>query len=378
MLDKHAMDVLSDVLRVVRLSGAVFFNAEFSSPWAITSPQREELACMILPTAECVSLFHVVVDGECWCRCTDHPEVHLTAGDIVVLPHSHPHDMSSHKLGPQKGAEPTPVGEIMPQGTSDALPTVRHGGGGKKSRFVCGYLQCDQRFSPLIGSLPTMMVLRRSDRYTSVETVKTDGLRRSPIGQSTDTWLSTTLNYMINEASSSAPGNATMLERLTELVFVEILRQYMKQLPEGQSGWLSGLNDPYVGTALRLMHEDPARNWTVEDLARETAISRSALAQKFSDMIGDSPMHYLAVWRVELAKQMLRGGRRGIPEIADSVGYESEAAFNRAFKRLTGSPPATWRKVKTVASEAERFGPRTNKLNKNSSSSAVEGSVSRI
>lgn len=323
------------------MSGSVFFNAEFSSPWAISSPRGESLAAMILPTAEYVSLFHILVDGEGWFRCAGHSEVHLTSGDVIVFPHAHPHDMSNHG-----GTDPTPIGAIMPGETGPILARVRHGGGGKTARFVCGFLQCDQRFNPLIGSLPTMMVLRRSDGYSAVETVDPDGQRPAAVGRGTETWLSTTLDYAVNEAASDAPGNVTMLERLTELIFVEILRQYMNQLPEGRSGWLAGLNDPYVGKALRLLHEEPGRDWTVEDLARETAISRSALAQRFTDLIGDSPMHYLARWRIELAKQMLREGILGVPEIAERVGYESEAAFNRAFKRIVGSPPAAWRKVK--------------------------------
>jgi AraC-like DNA-binding protein len=338
------MDVLSDVLRVVRLSGAVFFNAEFSAPWSISSPQGRDLASMILPTAECVSLFHVLVDGECWFRSEGYPQVRLTSGDVIVFPHAHPHDMSSHK-----GGETTPIGTLIPGESGDTLASVSHGGGGKKSRFVCGYLQCDQRFGPLIGSLPTMMLLRRANRYALVETVDADGQRPSPVAEGADTWLSTTLEYAIREAKSEAPGNATMLERLTELIFVEILRQYMKQLREGQPGWLAGLGDPYVGKALRLMHEAPERDWTVEELAREAAISRSALAQRFTNVIGDSPKHYLASWRIELAKRMLREGLHPIPEIADRVGYESEAAFNRAFKRITGSPPATWRRVRSAA-----------------------------
>jgi len=268
----------------------------------------------------------------------------MTSGDLIVFPHAHAHNMSSHR-----GADPTPIGMLISDATADDVARVSHGGGGQKSRFICGYLQCDQRFGPLIGALPTMMVLRSENRYTSVETISADRSGPSMVGEGTDGWLSTTLDYAIREATTEAPGNATMLERLTELIFVEILRQYMRLLPEGEAGWLAGLNDPYVGRALRLMHEEPARDWTVEALSRETAISRSALAQRFTDLIGESPMRYLASWRIELAKGMLREGHFGIPEIGERVGYESEAAFNRAFKRITGSPPATWRKIKVAA-----------------------------
>ena len=156
------------------------------------------------------------------------------------------------------------------------------------------------------------------------------------------TWLSTTLKFTVHEARSGHPGNDAMLGRLTELMFVEILRQYMQQLPPDNSGWLSGLNDPCVGKALRLMHAEPARNWTVDELAREAAVSRSVLAGRFTDLVGDSPTKYLANWRIQLAKQMLREGRASILEVATKV--DSEAAFNRAFKRATGTPPAAWRK----------------------------------
>ena len=166
----------------------------------------------------------------------------------------------------------------------------------------------------------------------------------------TGTWLGTTIKFTINEARSSRPGNTALLGRLTELMFVEILREYMQQLPEDHGGWLAGLNDPHVGKALRLLHASPMRNWTVGELSREAAISRSALAERFTQLVGEAPMRYLANWRMQLAKQMLREGKHSIQEVATRVGYESEAAFNRAFKRATGSPPATWRMVSTIPS----------------------------
>ena len=172
-----------------------------------------------------------------------------------------------------------------------------------------------------------------------------DGKRPSKVPSGVETWLSTTLRYTISEARSARPGRLTMLGRLTELMFVEILRLYMQQLPDGQTGWLAALNDRQIGKAMRLMHEDPAKPWTVTELARSAAISRSALAQRFTEMIGTSPIHYLTGWRIQLAKQMLRDGTYSIPEVASRVGYESEAAFNRAFKRLAGAPPAAWRRA---------------------------------
>jgi AraC family transcriptional regulator, alkane utilization regulator len=333
------MDVLSDVLRVVRLSGAVFFTADFSSPWAIESPIPELLASAVIPEAECVVLFHILVDGECEVECQGHPETTMAAGDVIVFPHGDQHTMRSHGA-----ATPTPLTSIFSPGRYDEPPQLSFGGGGRTSRFVCGYLNCDQRFSPLVEALPTMLLVRSRDNYSAIEAVDACGSRPTVVPQGSSTWLGTTLKFTINEAKAARPGNAAMLGRLTELMFVEILREYMQRLPDNEGGWLAGVNDAHVGKALRLLHADPQRSWTVEELAREVAVSRSVLAQRFTELVGEAPMRYLANWRMQLAKQMMREGARNIQDVATRVGYDSEAAFNRAFKRATGSPPATWRK----------------------------------
>ncbi|MGE5204882.1 MAG: AraC family transcriptional regulator [Chlamydiota bacterium] len=343
------MDILSDVLRVVRLSGAVFFTAEFSSPWALDSPNPELLASIVLPDAECVVLFHILTEGECFILCKAHAPVKMEAGDVIIFPHGEPHTMCSHI-----GMKATPMGAVFSQSSTDATPQLAFGGGGQKSRFICGYLNCDQRFNPLVSALPAMLVVRSGNDYAAVEVIGHNGTRPTQVPQGSGTWLSTTLKFTISEARAARPGNAAMLGRLTELMFVEILRQYMQQLPLGQHDWLAGLNDVPVGKVLRLLHANPAHEWTVSQLARETAISRSALAERFTQLIGLSPMRYLTEWRMQLAKQMLRDGASSIAEIALRVGYESEAAFNRAFKRSTGSPPASWRKraMSAIASVA--------------------------
>jgi AraC-like DNA-binding protein len=333
------VDVLSDVLRVVRLSGAVFFTADFSSPWAIESPMPGMLAAAVMPQAECVVLFHILVDGRCEVVCPDHPMTTMEAGDVVVFPRGEQHVMRSHPT-----ARTTPLASVFSPGTYDEPPQLTFGGGGHTSRFVCGYLNCDQRFSPLVEALPTMLLVRSRDDYSAIEAIDGGGSRPTTVPQGSGTWLGTTLKFTVNEARNGRPGNAAILGRLTELMFVEILREYMQRLPADQGGWLAGLNDPYVGKALRLMHANPARDWTVDDLGREAAVSRSVLAQRFTDLVGETPMRYLANWRMQLAKQMMRDGAGSIQEVATRVGYDSEAAFNRAFKRATGSPPATWRK----------------------------------
>ena len=333
------MDVLSDVLRVVRLSGAVFFTADFSAPWALESPIPEMLASAVMPEAECVVLFHILVEGECEVVCQGHPVTTMETGDVIVFPRGDQHTMRSHGA-----ATPTPLASIFSPGGYDEPPKLSYGGGGRTSRFVCGYLNCDQRFSPLVQALPTMLLVRSRDDYSAIDAVDGSGSRPTVVPQGSGTWLGTTLKFTINEARAARPGNAAMLGRLTELMFVEILREYMHRLPANQGGWLAGLNDAHVGKALRLLHANPTRNWTVGELARESAISRSALAERFTELVGDAPIRYLANWRMQLAKQMLREGAH-VQEVATRVGYESEAAFNRAFKRATGSPPAAWRRL---------------------------------
>jgi AraC-like DNA-binding protein len=337
------MDVLSDVLRVVRLSGAVFFTADFSSPWAVESPMPEMLASAVMPEAECVVLFHILVEGACEVVCQGHPVTTMEGGDVVVFLRGDQHTMRSHRA-----ATPTPITSILSMGKYDEPQLLSYGGGGGTSRFVCGYLNCDQRFSPLVEALPTMLVVRGRDDYSSMEAVDASGSRSTVLPQGSGTWLGTTLKFTINEARTARPGNAAMLGRLTELMFVEILREYMHRLPAAQGGWLGGLNDEHVGKALRLLHANPVRDWTVDELAREVAVSRSVLAQRFTELVGDTPMRYLANWRMQLAKQMMREGARNIQEVAARVGYDSEAAFNRAFKRATGSPPAAWRKQSLI------------------------------
>jgi len=333
------MDVLSDVLRVVRLSGSVFFTADFSLPWAIESPIPEKLASAVIPQAECVVLFHILVDGQCEVACQGHPLMTMESGDVVVFPRGDQHTMRSHG-----SVKPTPILSVFSPGQYDEPPQLSHGGGGSTSRFVCGYLNCDQRFSPLVEALPTMLLVRSRDDYSAIEAVDAKGSRPTVVPQGSGTWLGTTLKFTINEARAARPGNAAMLGRLTELMFVEILREYMQRLPASEGGWLAAVNDVHVGKALRLMHTDPVHDWSVEELAKEVAISRSVFAQRFTELLGEAPMRYLANWRMQLAKQMLRDGAGNVQEVATRVGYDSEAAFNRAFKRATGSPPAAWRK----------------------------------
>lgn len=225
------------------------------------------------------------------------------------------------------------------------MPRLDHGGGGAATRFVCGYLHCDQAFNPLIGALPTLLYVSGRDgsgRPARSEAETAEG--RGVVRVGADGWLATTLQHTVEEADGTHPGSSAMLARLTELLYLDVLRRYMQLLPSGHSGWLAGVKDPEVGRALRLLHSRPERPWTVEELAREVGVSRSALAQRLSELAGEAPMRYLTGWRIQLAKHLILQTGLPIAEVAARVGYESEAAFNRAFKRHVGVPPVAWRK----------------------------------
>jgi len=334
------MDVLSDVLRVVRLTSAVFFTARFSSPWSVESPPPDQLARSVKLRAESISLFHVLVEGQCWISMEGHASLRMEAHDVIIFPHGDPHVMSSHV-----GARPRPLSALLPSQPSEEIPQLDFGGGGEATRFVCGYLHCDQRFNPLIGALPTMLIVCGRDSAGHGEPSEGERARRPGVVLvDADGWLASTLLHTIEEADGTYPGSSAMLARLTELLYVEVLRRYMRQLPSGHTGWLAGVKDPEVGRALRLLHARPERQWTVEDLAREVGVSRSGLAQRFTEIIGEAPMRYLTGWRIQLAKHLIVQADLSIAEVADRVGYESEAAFNRAFKRHVGVPPVAWRK----------------------------------
>jgi AraC family transcriptional regulator, alkane utilization regulator len=336
------MDVLSDVLRVVRLTSAVFFTARFSSPWSIESPPPDQLARSLSLRAESIAMFHVLVEGQCWISFGDHPPIRMEASDVLIFPRGDPHVLSS-----PVGARPRPIGSLLPSQHSEEIPQLDYGGGGAATRFVCGYLHCDQAFNPLMGALPTLLYV--SGRDGASERLRSEGGREAAqrpgvVLVDAEGWLATTLRHTIEEADAMDPGSSAMLARLTELLYLDVLRRYMQQLPSGHMGWLAGVKDPEVGRALRLLHARPDRAWTVEDLAHEVGVSRSGLAQRFTELTGEAPMRYLAGWRIQLAKHLMLQATLPIAEVADRVGYESEAAFNRAFKRHVGAPPVTWRK----------------------------------
>ncbi len=332
------MDVLSEVLRVVRLSGVIHFNAEFSAPWAFISSTPAALRTRI--GAESVTPFHVFVGGHCFVRVGEFAPIRIETGDVIILPRGDQHVMASDLAVP-----PVPSRDVYPAPSQERISLARYGGGGAVARFICGFLHSDQRFDPLLNSLPPALCVRTRLEGLMLETLAPDGWSTQRLSNAHEAGLwQSSLQYLIRETAEPGPGNRAVLARLSEFLFMEVLRWQLRSSAERGFGWLGGLHDPHVGRALQLMHAAPARDWTVGSLAKDAALSRAALAKKFVGLVGQSPMQYLAAWRMHLARSLLRESKLSVGEIAERVGYDSEAAFNRAFNRAVGAPPATWRR----------------------------------
>ena len=342
------MDVLSEVLRVVRLSGAIHFCGDFTRPWAFSTSPPEMLAARLRVPEGSVTPFHVCTDGSCWVTAGKLPPVRIETGDVIIFPRGDQHVMAS-----DPGIAPVPIADIYSQPSRERITILKHGGGGQHARFICGFPHADQQFDPLLKSLPALLCVRARGGTLALETLDEAGRRVQPIERQREAeWWQASLRYLISETAAPGPGNRAVLARLSETLFIEVLRWQFRYAKQRHGGWLAGLHDPQVGRVLSLLHALPGRPWTVDELAKEAAMSRAALAKRFVELVGQSPIQYLAGWRMHLARDLLRESTLGLGEIAGRVGYESEAAFNRAFRRLVGSPPATWRHVKTSSTGA--------------------------
>ena len=316
-----AIDVLSDVLGTVRLKGAVFFDVTCHEPWVEETPDGKEIVQSVLPGAEHLVPYHVVSEGGCWAGVVGEEPVWLDAGSVVVFPQGDAHVMSS---APGMRRPANPAKYAPPQDGQLPVAMTTGEGGPRPTRLVCGYLGCDARpFNPLIAALPRVLVIRDRDG---------DG----------SGWLTRFVDLALAESRNKRAGGESILGRLSELMFVEALRRHLDGLSGEQTGWLAGLRDPQVGRALSLLHDRPKHAWTLDDLAREVGLSRSVLAERFTQLVGQPPMQYLSQWRMQVAARMLAGGAK-VLEAAYGVGYDSEAAFSRAFKRMVGVSPAAWR-----------------------------------
>jgi AraC-like DNA-binding protein len=319
------MDALSDVLRAVRLNGAIFFDVHASDPWAAETPAGNQIVGTMFPAAEHLICYHAITHGTCWAAVANEPPMMLSAGDVVVIPHGHAHVLSSAPglRGAQDVSRYRAPSELE-------LPVVISMGGGstESAGFVCGFLGCDARpYNPLLSALPH--VFKVSDQVGG------------PLGSY--------VQIALTESKRPRIGSESVLGRLSELMFVDVIRRYLETLPADRLDWLAGLRDPYIGRALAEIHREPARHWTLESLARQVAMSRSAFAEHFSRFVGTPPMQYLTNWRMQIAANHLLSTTDSVNAVANRVGYDSEAAFSRAFKKVVGAPPGEWRKQRATA-----------------------------
>jgi len=326
-----AVDVLSDVLLAVRLTGAVFFDVEARSPFAAESPAMDAIADRVMSGAGHVINFHTMTEGSCWAEVAGRPAappVHLRAGEIVLYPMGDANILAS---APGMRGQPDVTQYYRPPDRLLPFPMqMNPDSSAEKCRFVCGFFGCDSRpFNPLLSALPRIV--------------------HSPISVASRGWLESLIGVAVKESGHQAAGREAMLAKLAELMFVEVLRSHIDRLPDDARGWFAGLRDPQIGAALRLIHGRPTEPWTLDALARETGLSRSSLAERFTTFVGTPPMSYLARWRLQIAARLLETPSVSVAQAAAEVGYQSEAAFNRAFKRHTGAAPGAWRRERLNA-----------------------------
>jgi AraC-like DNA-binding protein len=314
------VDALSETLRVVQLVGAIFINARFSAPWCYQSPSADSAAPHLEPGAERVVIFHLITEGECHVELDGAPPTRLSAGDVVIFPQGHAHRMSSQPgLPPATGA---PLERVLARRPRQ----LTYGGGGAITRLVCGYLACDARLAAMLfAGLPPLV-------------------RVNVRGSSAGAWLEASVRYALAEARSPRAGGAGVLAKLAEVLFIEVLRLYMREQSTACTGWLAGVRDPVVGAALQALQKRPEHSWTVEELAHTAGTSRSVLAERFQLLVGSSPIQYLTQWRIVLASNLLARSSAPMTRIAEAVGYQTDTAFSRAFRREFGKPPAAWRR----------------------------------
>ena len=314
-------DMLSDLLHVLRLSHPQFFRSDLYAPWALRSAGPAELARVLRPGPRRLIQFHIIARGRCWIALPDHHRLQLSSGDIVLLPYS-----DAHTFGSDDGRDIVSFADVLAKATThDGIASVVHGGRGELTRIVSGYVRCDAPLlHPLLKTLPRVL-------HVAAAIEPDRGL------------LDSTVRHLIAATQGADGGGGGVLGRLVEILFIEVLRRHLCALPVDKIDRFAALRDPTVGRALQLLHEAPARDWSVEALARAVGTSRSLLAERFKAVLGQPPMRYLTCWRLQLAARLLNDGPAGVATIAAKVGYDSEAAFSRAFKRFVGQPPAAWR-----------------------------------
>ena len=314
------MDAFSDVLRVIRLAGGVFLEAELSAPWCISGKVTSDDCRPFLVTPRHVIASHFVAAGQMQLRIDGGDTIDVRASELVLLPHN-----DAHVFGSDLNAAVMPARQIIRPPPGGGISRIKYGGGGEVTQLLCGFLGSETSFGPLLASLPPVLKL---------------DLRATASGA----WIESSFRFAVSEIAAGRIGSATVITKLSELLFVEAVSQFVASLPAERRGWLAGLRDPQIGRALALLHARPTDEWTAETLALEVGMSRSVFAERFTALVGHPPMHYLALWRMHVAAQQLREGHGSVAQIAFEVGYGSEAAFSRAFKRQFGTSPGMWRR----------------------------------
>ena len=314
------MDAFSDVLRVTRLSGGVFLEAEFTAPWCIGGKISTDDCKPFLAAPRHVIASHFVAAGNMQLRVEGGETIDVRAGELVLLPHN-----DAHVFGSDLNVALVRAREVIQPPQGGGISRINHGGGGAATQLLCGYLASDAPFSPLLSALPSVLKL---------------DLRATASGP----WIESSFRFAASEIAAGRLGSTTVIAKLSELLFVEAVSQFVASLPAERRGWLAGLRDPQIGRALAALHARPTEPWTAETLALEVGMSRSVFAERFTSLVGQPPMQYLTLWRMHVAAQRLREGRGSVAQIGFAIGYESEAAFSRAFKRQFGASPGTWRK----------------------------------
>jgi len=313
------MDALSEVLRSLRLNGGVFLSAHFTAPWCINVRMTPDDCAPFLKKPVQMIGYHVVTEGRLLVALEDEPMVEVSAGEIVLFPQN-----DAHNLANQAGLKPIRARDLIQMSPDGGLRRIDHGGGGASTRIVCGFLASEENYNPLISTLPRILKIDIRD-----------GASRE--------WIEASVRFAAGEFAEGRLGSSDVIMRLSESLLTEAVRRYSSTLADEERGWLKGLKDPHVGRALALMHHKLGEPWSVEALASEVALSRSAFVERFTSLVGLPPIRYLTVWRLQTAKLTLRESSRTIAQLAHTVGYESEEAFSRAFKREFGVSPARWR-----------------------------------
>jgi AraC-like DNA-binding protein len=312
-------DPLSDVLRAVRLTGGVFLDVRLTAPWCVISELTADDCRPFLANPAQLIFYHVVLQGGFLLRVEGEPPVEVKAGEVVLLPRN-----DVHTLATEPGLTAVDGSSLVQPSPDGRLARIRHGGGGEETHMVCGFLGSEEAFNPLLSSLPRVL---RVDLC--------EGTARD--------WVEASVRFAAGALAEGRLASSDVMSRLSEVLLVEAVRAYGARLDADQSGWFRGLGDPQVGRALVLIHRDISARWTAEELAREVGLSRSAFVERFSELVGLPPIRYLGFWRLQAARQQLRETRRSVAQIAYGIGYGSEEAFSRAFKREFGISPARWR-----------------------------------